>query len=63
MTLVMSTPGQWLDAVKKENVSWPVKYDDSMPYSDTENDYWVGYYTSRPAAKKQIRDASALMNA
>jgi len=63
ITLVMSTPSQWLEAVKKENVSWPVKYDDIFPYSDAENDYWTGYFTSRPSAKKQVRDVSALMNA
>jgi hypothetical protein len=30
----MSTPGRWVEAVKKEDIEWPVRYSDSMPYSD-----------------------------
>jgi hypothetical protein len=37
MTFVMSTPGRYIDALKKENVSWPVKYGDFLPY-DNQND-------------------------
>lgn len=29
-----STPSDYVDAIKKHNVSWPTKYDDMFPYSD-----------------------------
>jgi len=27
------------------------------------NEYWTGYFSSRPALKKQVKDASAFFNA
>ena len=63
MKFVMSTPSDYVDAVKKENVTWPVRYGDTYPYAETANDYWNGYYSSRAGAKKQVKDASALHNA
>lgn len=63
MVLRMSTPSIYIDALKKENIKWPVKYDDAFPYSSDDNDFWVGYFTSRPGSKKQIKDASALLSA
>jgi len=62
ITLRMSTPSEYVDALKKEKISWPVKYDDGMPYSDGPNDYWVGYFSSRPGAKKEVKDDSAIIN-
>jgi hypothetical protein len=53
ITVMYSTPGQYLDALNNQtNVSWPVKYDDMFPYADNPEDYWSGYFTSRPGAKK-----------
>lgn len=63
MTLVMSTPSQYIEELKKENITWGVKYDDAFPYSNEQNDWWVGYFSSRPGAKKQVKDASALLTA
>ena len=63
MTLVMSTPQTYINALKAENITWPVKYDDMFPYAHTSNDYWTGYFSSRPAAKKQVKDASSLFSA
>ena len=64
MTLIMSTPTQFVEALKKEDIKWPVKYDDGFPYSSGgEGEYWTGYFSSRPTAKKQVKDASALLNA
>lgn len=59
----MSTPSEYVDALKKEKIKWPVKYEDSMPYSDQDFGYWTGYFSSRPAAKKLTKDASAIFNA
>ena len=63
ITWKMSTPSEYIDALKKENLTFPVRYGDAMPYADGDNDYWSGYFSSRPGAKKQVKDASALMNA
>lgn len=63
ITLLYSTPSSYLDALKKDNVKWDVKYDDGFPYSDNEGEYWSGFYSSRPTKKKQIRDFSAAMHA
>ena len=63
MTFRMSTPSEYISELKKENIVWPVRYGDAFPYADGDNDYWTGYFSSRPGAKKQVKDASALFNA
>lgn len=63
MTLMYSTPTQFMEAIKKENIVWPVKYGDMLPYADRAEDYWTGYYTSRAGAKEQSRIASANLHA
>lgn len=64
MSFIMSTPSQYVDALKKENIKWPLKQGDFMNYynPDGKPDYhfWSGYYTSRAGFKKQIKDASSL---
>jgi hypothetical protein len=61
--LVFSTPSDYVKAVEQEKITWPVRYEDALPYGEFMNDYWSGYYSSRPNAKKLERDASAAMNA
>jgi hypothetical protein len=34
-----------------------------FPYSDNPQDYWSGYFSSRQAAKKQVRDGQASLHA
>lgn len=34
-----------------------------FPYADQPNDYWTGYFTSRAAAKGQVRDGQANLHA
>ena len=58
-----STPGMYLDAIKAQNLSYPVKYDDMFPYADNPTDYWTGYFSSRANSKKQIRDGQANLHA
>ena len=58
-----STPGIYLDAIKAQNLSYPVKYDDMFPYADGDNDYWTGYFTSRANSKGQVRDGQASLHA
>ena len=43
----MSTPQTFIDALKQENIRWPVKTDDFYPYSKDRNSYWSGFFTSR----------------
>lgn len=55
---------------KKDNVGTSVsiahlevKTDDFFPYSDCENCFWTGYFTSRPALKRLERFGSSLLQA
>jgi hypothetical protein len=41
-----------VNAVKNEDIEWPVRYSDSMPYSDIKSDFWTGYFSSREDFKK-----------
>lgn len=61
----MSTPSEYIAALKKEDLKWPIKDGgDFFPYgSDSLNNYWSGYFTSRPDFKKNIKDASAALHA
>lgn len=47
-----STPSDYINALKTENITWPVRYEDAISYADGQDDYWVGYFTSRAGAKK-----------
>lgn len=57
---IYSTPSGFFDALKEENVRFSVYKGDLFPYEDRDQRYhfWSGIYTSRPAYKKQVRDAS-----
>lgn len=63
ITFMYSTPSQYLDALKKDNLTWPTKYDDGFPYSEGPNQFWSGFYSSRATKKKQTRDIGAHMRA
>ena len=56
-----STPSMYVAAKNAEPVQWTVKTDDHFPYADGDNSYWTGYFTSRPALKRYIRETSALL--
>jgi hypothetical protein len=58
-TVMYSTPGTYVKAVSALNVTWPVRYADMFPYADLPEDYWTGYFTSRPNYKKYVRDGQA----
>ena len=62
VNLFYSTPYEYVDALHKSNIKWPVKYDDLFPYSDNDNDYWTGYFTSRATLKGYVREASRDFN-
>ena len=63
ITLLYSTPSEYINALKEEKVTWPVRYDDMFPYADQSEDYWTGYFTSRADAKKQDRQTASNLHA
>mmetsp|Transcript_7739 Transcript_7739/g.12986 ORF Transcript_7739/g.12986 Transcript_7739/m.12986 type:complete len:313 (+) Transcript_7739:581-1519(+) len=62
VTLLYSTPQEYIDALHSQNITWPTKYDDMFPYGDNPYDYWSGYYSSRMLAKQQVRDGQAQLH-
>ncbi|KAJ0096735.1 hypothetical protein Patl1_29102 [Pistacia atlantica] len=53
-----STPSLYTNAKNAAKVSWPLKTDDYFPYADGINAYWTGFFTSRPALKRYVRELS-----
>ncbi|KAJ3678236.1 hypothetical protein LUZ60_002039 [Juncus effusus] len=58
VNVLYSTPSIYTDAKFASNETWPLKTDDFFPYADAENGYWTGYFTSRPAFKRYVRELS-----
>lgn len=63
LKLVLSTPSDYVSAIHSQNLTWPVKYSDGVPYGDQPDDYWSGFFSSRPWIKKQVRDTSSALSA
>lgn len=63
VTIGYSTPSQYIKAISEQNLEWPTRYFDMFPYADVPEDYWTGYFSSRPNSKKFIRDGSANFHA
>eukprot|EP00359_Climacostomum_virens_P001263 CAMPEP_0204897750 /NCGR_PEP_ID=MMETSP1397-20131031/896_1 /ASSEMBLY_ACC=CAM_ASM_000891 /TAXON_ID=49980 /ORGANISM="Climacostomum Climacostomum virens, Strain Stock W-24" /LENGTH=968 /DNA_ID=CAMNT_0052065525 /DNA_START=197 /DNA_END=3103 /DNA_ORIENTATION=+ len=63
VSLFYSTPSEYVNALNSANVTLPTKTDDFFPYADQPHAYWTGYFTSRPAFKKYVRDAGARVKA
>ena len=53
--LKYSTPAIYIDAISKLNISWTVKRDDGFPNSDGPDEYWTGFFTSKPNFKAYVR--------
>ena len=53
---VYSTPSCYTKAVYNAVKSLTNKTDDFFPYADKPQAYWTGYFTSRPALKRLVRD-------
>lgn len=63
ITFMYSTPSAYIDAIRQNSVQYPIKIDDGFPYNDWSNEYWTGFFSSRPTKKKQTRDFGANMRA
>lgn len=61
--MIYSTPSEYIDALINSNITWPVRYDDMFPYADQGEDYWSGYFTSRPTKKRHVREGSSNLHA
>merc|ERR1740121_2756424 len=57
-----STPSLYTDQKKRAGVTWEKRYDDVWPLADASHHYWTGYFTSRPALKRQVRFATNFLN-
>lgn len=49
-----------MKALNDAGLTWPAKTDDFFPYGSDAHSYWTGYFTSRPALKYMVRQASNL---
>jgi lysosomal alpha-mannosidase len=58
-----STPACYTKAVKEAGIKLSTKTDDFFPYANDVHSYWTGYFTSRPALKGAIRQASNVLQA
>jgi len=52
MKFVFSTPSEYIKAIKKEKMKYPVFYGDLLPYAEDNNEVFSGFFTSRPSLKK-----------
>ena len=56
-----STPTAYVEQKKKWRGSFELRTDDIMPLADDAHNYWSGYFTSRPALKRQVRVATNVL--
>ncbi|KAI8100833.1 hypothetical protein M9434_005218 [Picochlorum sp. BPE23] len=63
ISVFYSTPHEYLTAKHEYKQAWPTKVDDFFPYSDAREAFWTGYFTSRSASKRYIRQATSFLQA
>jgi hypothetical protein len=60
--LLYSTPKCYLKAIEAMNKSWThVKEDDFFPYADRKDDFWSGFFSSRPTIKSYVNYANNIL--
>jgi lysosomal alpha-mannosidase len=65
MKFVYSTPSKYFNSIRqKKNILEYPSYEnkDFFPYADGLNEYWTGYFTSRPYLKGIIRDSGKYLS-
>jgi len=53
--LSYSTPSAYVSEVHGLNLNYTTKTDDFLPYSNDNESFWTGFFTSRPVFKEQVR--------
>lgn len=69
MTIKFGTLAEYFESIRQDQKlksaadgsSFPVLSGDFFPYSDYRNDYWTGYYTTRPFNKQFSREIQSLI--
>jgi alpha-mannosidase len=61
INVLYSNLSYYTDLKHAENITWSVKTDDFFPYGSDRNDYWSGFFTSRPALKRFARVSNLLL--
>ncbi|XP_045199322.2 alpha-mannosidase 2x-like [Mercenaria mercenaria] len=68
MKIKFGTIKDYFENIRKEEKTklqsaFPVLSGDFFPYSEKENDYWTGYFTTRPWIKRLTREVEPLVRA
>lgn len=65
MNIIYSTPSCYAKAVNDiviaKNITLDLKTDDFLPYADTANKVWSGFFTSRASSKRYERLANNIL--
>lgn len=61
VNVLYSNLSYYTDLKRGEGITWSVKTDDFLPYASARDDYWSGYFTSRPTLKRFVRAANTLL--
>ncbi|XP_006819382.1 lysosomal alpha-mannosidase-like, partial [Saccoglossus kowalevskii] len=56
--VLYSTPSCYTYNVNKAGIKWSTKSDDFFPYANSPHSFWSGYFTSRPALKRYVRQSN-----
>lgn len=59
--MLYSNMAKYTDERRKEGLLLKVKTDDFFPYASSQYQYWSGYYTSRPALKRYVRQSNVFL--
>ncbi|GMF13523.1 unnamed protein product [Phytophthora lilii] len=61
VNVLYSNLSYYTDVKRAEGLTWSVKTDDFFPYASAQDDYWSGYFTSRPTLKRFAQVANTLL--
>lgn len=61
VNILYSNLTYYTELKKQEGLTWTLKTDDFFPYASADHDFWVGYFTSRPALKRFVRVSNTLL--
>ncbi|POM62482.1 Lysosomal alpha-mannosidase [Phytophthora palmivora] len=61
INVLYSNLSYYTDEKRAEGLTWSVKTDDFFPYASARDDYWSGFFTSRPTLKRFAQVANTLL--